>query len=93
MKYLILGVISIFISANVLAHDTRSIRTTTEAVFIGDTEESMISKLGRSKPRYFVYNENGVVCAATEYKYEIDMSLYTVIVCGKKVLKIDVTSR
>ncbi|WP_252151007.1 hypothetical protein [Acinetobacter colistiniresistens] len=93
MKYLLLGVVSLFLSVSTFAYDTKSIRTTTEAVFLGDTEESMLSKLGNSKPRYFVYNQNGVVCAATEYKYAIDMSLYTVIVCDKRVLKIDVTSR
>ncbi|MCJ0830493.1 hypothetical protein MN869_18945 [Acinetobacter sp. NIPH1876] len=93
MKYLLVGALSILLSVSAFAYDTKSIRTSTEAVFLGDTEESMLSKLGRSKPRYFVYNENGEVCAATEYKYEIDMSLYTVIICNKKVFKIDVRSK
>ncbi|ENX59992.1 hypothetical protein F885_02184 [Acinetobacter higginsii] len=53
----------------------------------------MLSKLGRSKPRYFVYNYDGFVCAATEYKYEIDMSFYTVLICRGKIFKIDVSSK
>lgn len=93
MKYLLVGALSVLLSVSAFAYDTKSIRTSTEAVFIGDTEESMLSKLGRSKPRYFVYNNDGFVCAATEYKYEVDMSLYTVLICRSKIFKIDVSSK
>jgi hypothetical protein len=93
MKYLLVGALSVLLSVSTFAYDTKSIRTSTEAVFIGDTEESMLSKLGRSKPRYFVYNNDGFVCAATEYKYEVDMSLYTVLICRGKIFKIDVSSK
>ncbi|NNP71249.1 hypothetical protein [Acinetobacter sp. Ac_5812] len=93
MKYLLVGALSVLLSVSAFAYDTKSIRTSTEAVFLGDTEESMLSKLGKAKPRYFVYNDGGFVCAATEYKYELDMSLYTVVICNKKVFKIDVSSK
>lgn len=93
MKYLLVGALSVLLSVSAFAYDTKSIRTSTEAVFLGDTEESMLSRLGRSKPRYFVYNNDGFVCAATEYKYEVDMSLYTVLICRGKIFKIDVSSK
>lgn len=93
MKYLLLGIVSILISANIFAHDTKSMRTTTEAIFIGDTEEILISKMGKKKPRYFVYEDGNFVCATTEYKYDIDMQEYTVLLCRGKIFKIDVKNK
>lgn len=93
MKYLLLGIFSILISANVLARDTNSMRTTTEAIFIGDTEEMLISKMGKAKPRYFVYEDGNFVCATTEYKYDIDMQEYKVYLCRGKIFKIDVKNK
>lgn len=92
-NFLLLGAVSALLSVSAFAYDTKSIRTSTDAVFLGDSEESLLSKLGRSKPRYFVYEDGGFVCATTEYKYEVDMSLYTVFVCRGKIFKIDVKSK
>lgn len=93
MKYLLLGLVSILISANIFAYDTKSMRTTTEAIFIGDTEEMLISKMGKKKPRFFVYQDGSFSCAATEYKYDIDMQTFTVWICRGEIFKIDVKNK
>jgi hypothetical protein len=87
-EILIIGNFSILISANVFARDTNSMRTTTEAIFIGDTEEMLISKMGKAKPRYFVYEDGNFVCATTEYKYDIDMQSTKYICVEAKFLKL-----
>jgi hypothetical protein len=86
-EILIIGFFN-FNFCNVLARDTNSMRTTTEAIFIGDTEEMLISKMGKAKPRYFVYEDGNFVCATTEYKYDIDMQSTKYICVEAKFLKL-----
>ena len=49
--------------------------------------------MGKPKPRFFVYQDGRFSCAATEYKYDIDMQQYTVWVCKGEIFKIDVVNK
>lgn len=93
MKYLLLGIISILISTGVFARDTNSMRSSTELVKLGDSEASLLQKMGKPKPRFFVYQDDNFSCAATEYKYDIDMQTFTVWVCRGEIFKIDVKNK
>ena len=92
-KVLLLGVLSFLISSSVFARDTNSMRSSTELVRLGDSETSLLQKMGKPKPRFFVYQDGGFSCAATEYKYDIDMQAYTVWVCKGQIFKIDVVNK
>ncbi|MCH7331836.1 hypothetical protein MMO39_04820 [Acinetobacter modestus] len=92
-KFLLLGLVSLLLSVNVFAYETRSMRSSTELVTIGESESSLIQKMGKSKPRFFVYEDGRFSCAATEYKYDIDMQEYTVLVCRGQIFKIDVKNK
>lgn len=92
-KILFLGFLTVLLSTSVLARDTNSMRSTTETVFIGDSEETLLSRFGSSKPRYYVYNNDGYVCAVTEYRYQIDMQEFKVLLCRGKIFKIDVINK
>ncbi|MCH7304780.1 hypothetical protein MMP74_10380 [Acinetobacter sp. NIPH 1869] len=93
MKYLILGVLSGLLSFSAFAYDTNSMRSSYELVSVGDSESDLLRKMGKPKPRYFVYRDGRSSCAATEYVYEIDMQVYTVLVCNGAIFKIDVKGR
>lgn len=93
MKYLLLGIVSILISANIFARDTNSMRSSTELIKLGDSEASLLQKMGKPKPRFFVYQDGRFSCAATEYKYDIDMQAFTVWVCRGEIFKIDVNNK
>lgn len=92
-KILLLGVASLLFANTVLAYETKSMRSSYELVSVGDSEESLLRKMGKPKPRYFVYEDGRYSCAATEYKYDIDMQTYTVWVCRGEIFKIDVKSK
>lgn len=92
-KILLLGVASLLFANTVLAYETKSMRSSYELVSVGDSEESLLRKMGKPKPRYFVYEDGRYTCAATEYKYDIDMQTYTVWVCRGEIFKIDVKSK
>ena len=92
-KVLLLGALSFLISASVFARETNSMRSSFELVTVGDSEESLLRKMGKPKPRYFVYEDGRYTCAATEYKYDIDMQTYTVWVCRGEIFKIDVVNK
>ncbi|MFW2160845.1 hypothetical protein ACG93T_05595 [Acinetobacter beijerinckii] len=92
-KYLLLGALSFFISSSVFARDTNSMRSSTELVKLGDSESSLLQKMGKPKPRFFVYQDGSFSCAATEYKYDIDMQTFTVWVCRGEIFKIDVVNK
>ncbi len=92
-KVLLLGVLSFLISSSVFARDTNSMRSSTELVRLGDSESSLLQKMGKPKPRFFVYQDGRFSCAATEYKYDIDMQTYTVWVCKGQIFKIDVVNK
>ena len=93
MKKFLLGVASFLISSSVFARDTNSMRSSFELVTVGDSEESLLQKMGKPRPRVFVYGEGRYSCAATEYKYDIDMQTYTVWVCKGQIFKIDVVNK
>ena len=93
MKKFLLGVASFLISSSVFARDTNSMRSSFELVTVGDSEESLLQKMGKPRPRFFVYGEGRYSCAATEYKYDIDMQTYTVWVCKGQIFKIDVVNK
>ena len=92
-KVLLLGALSFLISSSVFARDTNSMRSSTELVKLGDSEASLLQKMGKPKPRFFVYQDGNFSCAATEYKYDIDMQEYTVWVCKGQIFKIDVKNK
>lgn len=92
-KFALLGALLIFFSSNLYADETRSIRTSTETILIGDSEQDLLDKLGKPRPKFFVYGQGRYSCAATEYKYDIDLQTYTVWVCNGKVFKIDVKNK
>ncbi|WP_336143343.1 hypothetical protein [Acinetobacter sp. 102] len=93
MKYLILGVLSGLLSFSALAYDTNSMRSAYELVSVGDSESELLRKMGKPRPHYFVYRNGGFSCAATEYIYEFDMQVYTVLVCNGAIFKIDVKGK
>ena len=92
-KVLLLGALSFLLSASVFARETNSMRSSFELVTVGDSEESLLKKMGKPKPRFFVYQDGRFSCAATEYKYDIDMQTYTVWVCKGEIFKIDVVNK
>ena len=92
-KFALLGVISLLLSVSVFARETNSMRSSFELVTVGDSEESLLRKMGKPKPRFFVYQDGNFSCAATEYKYDIDMQQYTVWVCKGEIFKIDVVNK
>ena len=92
-KFLLVVGVSFLLSASVFARDTNSMRSSFELVSVGDSEASLLQKMGKPKPRYFVYEDGRYTCAATEYKYDIDMQTYTVWVCRGEIFKIDVKNK
>ena len=92
-KFLLVVGVSFLLSTTVFARDTNSMRSSTELVRLGDSESSLLQKMGKPKPRFFVYQDGGFSCAATEYKYDIDMQQYTVWVCKGEIFKIDVVNK
>ena len=92
-KFLLLGVVYFLLSTSVFARETNSMRSSTELVTVGDSEESLLQKMGKPRPRFFVYEDGRFSCAATEYKYDIDMQAYTVWVCKGQIFKIDVKNK
>lgn len=92
-KILFLGLLTVLLSTSVFARDTKSMRSSFELVSVGDSETSLLQKMGKPKPRYFVYQDGSFSCAATEYKYDIDMQTFTVWVCRGEIFKIDVVNK
>ncbi len=92
-KFLLLGALSFLLSSSIFARETNSMRSSFELVSVGDSEASLLQKMGKPKPRYFVYEDGRYTCAATEYKYDIDMQTYTVWVCRGEIFKIDVVNK
>lgn len=94
MKYfIIVAIISVFISVSTFARETNSMRSSYELVSVGDSESDLLRKMGKSYPRYFKHRDGRYSCNATEYVYEIDMQIYTVWVCNGQIFKIDVNSK
>lgn len=92
-KFLLVVGVSFLLSASVFARETNSMRSSTELVRLGDSESSLLQKMGKPKPRFFVYQDGSFSCAATEYKYDIDMQTYTVWICKGEIFKIDVVNK
>lgn len=93
MKYIIIGMLSILISTIIFARETNSMRSSGELVNVGDSEGDLLRKMGKSYPRYFIHREGRRSCEATEYVYEIDLQIYTVLVCNGKIFRIDVNNK
>ncbi|MEF9956549.1 MAG: hypothetical protein RSA22_11550 [Acinetobacter sp.] len=89
----LIGVASLLISSGVLARETNSMRSSFELVSLGDSEQSLLKKMGKPRPRYFIYQDGHYSCAATEYKYDIDMQQFAVWTCHGQVFKIDVKNK
>lgn len=92
-KFLLLGAATLLLSSSIFARETNSMRSSFELVSVGDSEASLLQKMGKPKPRFFVYEDGRYTCAATEYKYDIDMQTYTVWVCRGEIFKIDVKNK
>ncbi|MGB5886599.1 MAG: hypothetical protein WBG77_07680 [Acinetobacter venetianus] len=92
-KFLLLGAATLLLCSSIFARETNSMRSSFELVSVGDSEASLLQKMGKPKPRYFVYEDGRYTCAATEYKYDIDMQTYTVWVCRGEIFKIDVKNK
>ena len=92
-KFLLLGVASFLLSTSVFARETNSMRSSFELVTVGDSEESLLSKMGKPRPRFFLYEDGRYTCAATEYIYEFGMQRYTVWTCRGQIFKIDVVNK
>lgn len=93
MKYIIIGIILVLISTTTLPRETNSMRSSYELVNVGDSESDLLRKMGKTYPRYFIHKEGRRSCDATEYVYEIDMQIYSVLVCNGKIFKIDVNAK
>ena len=62
-KFLLLGVASFLLSTSVFARETNSMRSSTELVTVGDSEESLLQKMGKPRPRFFVYEDGRFDCS------------------------------
>lgn len=91
----LLFVTMLMFSGSVFAGETSSIRTSSgDLVRVGDTDESLLQKMGDAKPRFYVYTDKkGYSCAATERKYDISLQTYTVISCRGQIIKIEWKNR
>lgn len=88
MKKIILALACI-VSMSAWAGETRSMRTPQgDLVRLGDSEASLIEKMGRPTPKHYVLDDGRLYCAATQYTYDIDLQQYKVILCRDKVVKI-----
>lgn len=91
MKYSILLALALVISTPVMAAtETTSVRTSTAVVSIGDSQSSMISKLGRpsSSYEYKARNNKGYLFFATDYSYSINNLKYTISVANGHIFRI-----
>lgn len=91
MKKLIILALTV-ISTTVFAAErtTNNFRTNSgDIVSVGQTEESLIQKMGKPKPKFYVLDDGQLYCAATEYVYRVDMQVYKVMLCRGKIVKIE----
>ncbi|WOE40696.1 hypothetical protein [Acinetobacter chinensis] len=86
----LLSIALLAVSTSALAVDVKSFRVDGAIISVGDSEASLISKAGKPRPKFYVYEAyNGRTCAATEYVYEVDMHRFTVTLCYDKIIGID----
>lgn len=90
MKKLVLAVLMGIFTLSAFADGAaRSMRTPEgELVSLGDSESSLIQKMGKPRPLHYVLNDGKLYCAATQYTYRIDLQEYDVIICRGQVVKI-----
>lgn len=89
MKKLALAITVGMLSSISYAGETNSMRTPQgDLVRVGDTKQSVIDKMGRVEPKFYVLDDGKRHCAATEYTYDIDLQRYKVISCRDRVVKI-----
>lgn len=90
MKKLILAVLLGIFTVSAFADRTaRSMRTPQgQIVLLGDSEYSLLQKMGKPRPVFYVLNDGKFYCSATQYTYRIDLQEYDVIACNGTVVKI-----
>lgn len=91
MKYSILLALALVFSTPVIAAtQTTSVRTSTAVVAVGDSQSSMIDKLGRpnSSHEYTTRNNRGYLLFATDYTYSINNLKYTISVANGHIFRI-----
>lgn len=87
MKKLLFALVLLPVMA--FANTTTSMRTPSgDLVQLGDSESSLIQKMGKPRPNFYVLNDGKLHCAATEYTYRVDLQEYKVIICRGNVVKI-----
>ncbi|EOR08317.1 hypothetical protein [Acinetobacter tandoii] len=90
MKKLIILALTVISTAVWAGSTTNNFRTNSgDIVSVGQTEESLIEKMGKPRPKHYVLDDGQFYCAATEYVYRVDMQEYTVILCRGKIVKIE----
>lgn len=68
---------------------TNSIRTSDgQLVHLNDSESVIFEKLGKAQPKYYVYQDHILYCAAKEYVYQVDMQEYRIVVCRGLIVRI-----
>ena len=87
MKKLILAAMLLTSTAVFAATDTRAIRTSNDIVSLGDSQNSMIQKLGRpeAKNEYTTRDRNGKLLFVIDYNYTIGNLKYTITVVEGRI--------
>ncbi|SPL70306.1 hypothetical protein [Acinetobacter stercoris] len=68
---------------------TTSLRTNSgDIISLRDTESSVLDKIGKLRPKYYVLDDGKYYCSATEYVYQVDRQEYKIIICRGNVVKI-----
>lgn len=91
MKYSILLALALAFSAPVMAAtQTTSVRTSTDVISVGDSQISMIEKLGQPNysHEYTTRNNRGYLIFATDYSYSINNLKYTISVANGHIFRI-----
>lgn len=90
MRNIILAFFLIASTASYAATNAQSIRTSNDFVSVGDSQGSMLSKLGKPKSsyEYTKRNNQGRLMFLTDFTYVVDGITYTVTVNGGDIIQI-----
>lgn len=90
MKKLIILALTVISTTVFAGSTTNNFRTNSgDLISVGQTEASLVEKMGRPKPKFYVLDDGQFYCAATEYVYRVDMQVYKVMLCRGKIVKIE----
>lgn len=90
VRKLILLIVIAFSSFAYADRITNNFRTSSgDIIEIGDTEASLLNKMGQAEPKFYVLNDGRLYCAATEYVYTVNTQQYKVIACRGRIVKIE----